>query len=212
MADTWQYNPLSVSAFALGQGPFRVRGLAYTTTLAYIEKKLPGGRPAVWAKLAGDPFAPFFEQIFLLGSDYDISPYVRLAEIVSRIEGIPIGRFIEERARWSARATTQRLWRHLLHARAPEPMAERLHLAFNRYFQPCVSKTTLVPPARLEGELSKLPRPMNGLFVRATAGFVSGAMEIVGARSVKVDFDAPRPDGQLSGIPLERVRFVATWK
>ncbi len=209
MVEVWRYEPLSLSQFPLGQGPFHVRGLAYTTSLAYADKKLGRGR-AIEA-LGADPYAPFFAQIFVLGSTYDISPLLRLYQVLARLEKISIGRFVEERARWSAGALTQQLWRHLFRAGSPEGMAEKLHLAFNRYFHPCSAKTT-VARGRVDGELTKIPGPMAGLYVSSTVGFIGGALEKVGARSVKLEFETPKYEGQLLGITLERLRFNATWR
>ena len=210
---SWRYRPLDVATFPLGTGPFRVRGQAFDTALLYVDRKLVGGRAAFLVALGEeDPFAPYYAQTFVVGADYDLSPLVRLYQVVSGLEGVPVGDFIEARSRWSAGADARGMWKRTLATSSPEALAERLHIGFNRYFfEPSRARTLGVSPGRFECELSKLPAPMDGLHVRSTMGWVTAALEGGGAEGVGILFDRPAPDGELSGVPLERVRFVATW-
>jgi hypothetical protein len=213
MGPFFRYEPLGPHRFPVGQGPFRARGLAYVVALKYVDGRLPGGRQAFVDALGpDDPFAPFYQQIFLVSGDYDVSPLVRLYEVCARIERAPLGRFIEERARWSAESDTKGLWKPMLKADSPEGAAERTRLAFMRYFPPCQAVVLSLEPGRFEGELSQLPSPMSGVYTSATAGFVAAALTLAGASSPRVEWDRQAPDGALQGIPLEKARFVATWR
>jgi hypothetical protein len=51
---------------------------------------------------------------------------------------------------------------------------------------------------------------MNGLYVSSTIGFVTSALEQSGTKNVRFGWEQPSPDGELGGVPLERVRFVVT--
>lgn len=53
---------------------------------------------------------------------------------------------------------------------------------------------------------------MNGLYVRWAVGFVGAALEIAGARDVRVEWERAAADGEVLGVVTERVRFAATWK
>src|SRR5262249_48282944 len=75
-ADAWRYDPLPVGMFALGESPFRVRGLAYSTLLEYVQRYLPGGMEALVPP--SDPHSPYYRQLFLVAGDYDISPLLNL--------------------------------------------------------------------------------------------------------------------------------------
>jgi hypothetical protein len=207
-----RYEPLDPARFPPGEGPFRAHGLAYTAALTYVDTRLPGGRAGFLAALgAGDAHAPFFDQLFLVSGDYDLSPLVRLYVVSAAIKGVPVGRFIVERARWSAEANTKGIWRPLLKGSSPEGVADRLRHAFNRYFPPCHAATISVEPGRFEGELFKLPAPMSGVHQSATTGFFEGAMALSGATDVCVTWGTASPDGELAGVPIERVRFVVSW-
>ena len=208
----WRYEPLDPRRFPVGDGPFRVRGVAFVTALGYIDRRLPGGRPAFLHGLGpSDPFARYYEQPFDPTRDYDASPLVRLLVVAARLAHAPIGRFIEARSRWSAAGEARGPLKPAV-TQSPEKMAERLHLDFNRYFQPTRARTVGIAEGRFEGELACVPRSMNGLYVGATVGFVGGALRLAGARDPSFEWQPPESDGSLAGVTTERVRFVATWR
>jgi hypothetical protein len=212
MGPSFRFEPLRPTAFPLGDGPFRARGLAYVAALRYVDKRLTGGRAAFIAALGpGDPYAPFYDQIFLVSGDYDASPLLRLFEVCAQIEGVFVGRLIEQGSRWSAQADSRGMWRPMLKGASLEETAERTRLAFNRYFSPCQAQMTALRPGRFEGELSKVPVPMAGLYTSSTNGFMAGALGLAGATDVRVEWAWPTPEGSIAGVPTERVRFVTTW-
>jgi hypothetical protein len=207
-----RYEPLGVDQFPLGEGPFRARGLAFVSALKYVDTRLRGGRAAFLEALGpGDPFAPYYDQIFLVTGDYDVSPLVRLYTVVAAVEHTPVGRFIEARSRWSAESTTKGLWRPILKVSSPEAMAESTNQAFNRFFQPCHAEKVASHKGHFEGELHKLPACMSGLYTSSTVGFFGEAIEIAGGKGCKVEMARPEADGALAGVSLLRVRFTATW-
>jgi hypothetical protein len=212
-AALWRYEPLGVGQFPLGEGPFRARGLAYVSALKFADTRLRGGRAAFLEALGpGDPFASYYDQIFLVTGDYDVSPLMRLYNVAAAMQGVPVGRFIEERSRWSAESTSKGLWRPILKASSPEAMSESTAQAFNRFFQPCKAEKVSARPGHFEGELSKLPACMSGLYTSATIGFFAEAVEIAGGRGCQVEMGKPVSDGELAGVSLQRVRFVASWR
>ena len=212
-AHPWRYEPVAFTQCPLGEGPFRARGLAYTTALRFVDTRLRGGRASFLEALGPeDPCGAFYDQLFLVMGEYDVSPLVHLYVTAARIERSPVGRFIEERARRSADTDSSGMWKPMLRAANAQEMAGRLHLAFNRYFSPCHAEPIRETPGRFEGELSKLPTCMSGLYVSSTAGFFAGALALKGARDVKTEFDRPLLDGVVGGVPTEKTRFSVTWR
>jgi hypothetical protein len=213
LAHPWRYEPLDLAQFALGDGPFRARGLAYTTALKYVDTRLRGGRAAFLEALGPDDrCASYYDQIFLVTGEYDVSPLVHLFVNAARMERVPVGRFIEDRARRSADADASGMWKPMLRAANADEMARRLHLAFNRYFSPCHAEPVAEASGRFEGELSKVPTCMSGLYVSSTIGFFAGALALKGAREIKTEFEKPLLDGAVSGVPTEKARFCVTWR
>lgn len=208
----WRFEPLSTSLFPLGEGPFRARGLAYATALDYVDKRLKGGRAALLAELGpNDPWAPYLDQLFVAGANYDASPLVRLFVGAARLKGWSTSEFIAVRAHSSAKSAVHGIWKPLLKTSSPEAMAERLPLAFNRYFHPSQARTVTVANGRFDADLVKLPEPMAGMHVASTQGFVTAALSFAGARGVVFHVDGSTPDGRVGGVPLVRTRFSAIW-
>lgn len=210
--EAWRVDPLPPALFKVGDGPFRVRGLAYLNALDYADKRLPGGRAALAAALGkDDPWAPYLDQIFIVSADYDISPLARLFLVSAKLEGQPPMSFIQRRSEASARMDVHGMWRPLFKTSSPEAMAERLHMAFNRYFQPCEAKNLSVEPGRFDAELVRVPQPLAGIYVSSTRGFVHAALELARGRDVEVTFEPAVADGKLEGVPLVRARFAVRW-
>jgi len=207
----WRFEPFSPNAFPVGESPFRVRGLAYVSVLEYLDKKTPHGLPQFESMLEGDPFLPYYRQIFVPFGDYDATPLLRLFLTASAYEGVSVARFIEDRARGSARSDAQGMWKPLLSAKSLQQLVERLPVAFNRYFEPCHARTLEVRTHGFLGELSGIPSNMNGLYVCSTRGFVSACLENAGANSVTFSWEPPVLERESGVAPLESIRFSAQW-
>jgi hypothetical protein len=209
---SWRYETLDSTRFPVGAGPFRARGLAYVNALRYVDERTPGKRRAFLDALGkGDPFASFYDQIFLVTGDYDVSPLLRLFAVAASLEGASIAQFIQQRARWSGGSDTKGVWKPALRGATTGEVASRLHFAFERYFPPCGAEVRSARHDRFEGELRRVPACMNGLYTQSTVGFYMGALEGAGARDVRVHFERPASDGSHAGVPLERIELVVQW-
>ncbi|MCA9599243.1 MAG: hypothetical protein KC776_38310 [Myxococcales bacterium] len=207
----WRFEPLGSELFPVGESPFRARGLSYTNALDYVQRKTPGGRAACFARLGNGPFRSYFDQLFLAAGDYDAAPLLALFVVAADLEHVPVGRFIEARSRASARIDAETTSRHMLRTASPELMAARLPVAFNRYFEPCQASVSRIGPSGFDGELSNIPVAMSGLYVHSTNGFVSRALELAGAKGVRLEWQQPESDGDSWDVRVERVRFRASW-
>jgi hypothetical protein len=211
-AARWRYEPLGVDRFPVGQGPFRARGLAYVGALKYVDTRLRGGRDAFLARLGlAHPFASFYEQIFLVTADYDVSPLVQLYLVIAALEGNSVDSVVKRGSRWSGEHDPKSVWRPSLRGATPSDVAARLNFAFDRYFPPSSAEALSSQPEAFEGELRRLPACMAGLYVSGTAGFYEGALGWLGAANVRTQFARPAPDGLLAGVAMERVRFSVRW-
>ena len=108
-------SPLGPEVFEPGEGPFRVRGLAYVGAMRYVDRHLPGGRSALSVVLG--PYRAYTEQIFIAVGDYDVSPLVAVYLGAAELEGISAAEFIRARARGAAESDTTGVWRQLLRAK-----------------------------------------------------------------------------------------------
>ncbi len=209
----WRYDPLDLARFPVGEGPFRARGLAFVNALKYVELKYPGGLAAFRAALGpNDPYAAYYDQIFVVAGDYDVSPLLHLFAALARMESVPVSQFIVDRARWSGGSDSKGVWKPALRGNSVADVAGKLHFAFERYFPPSRAEPRATSANRFEGELSNVPTNMDGLYAQSTIGFYEGALEGAGAKKIRVQFERPVPDGQHLGTPVERIRFAVTWE
>lgn len=209
---SWRFEPFALAQFPVGQSPFRVRGLAYVSVLDYLKKSTPGGLQQFESMLEGDAFVPYYQQLFVPLGDYDAVPLLRLFVTAAAFEGISVAKFIEERARGSARMDSEGIWKPLLSAKSVGQMVERLPIAFNRYYEPCRARTLELDDKGFVGEISDVPASMNGLYVYSTQGFVSTCLERAGASDVVLDWRRPIKSGSIEGVDLERLTFSAAWR
>ncbi len=207
--ESFRFEPIGVDRFPLGEGPFRVRGMAYVALLAYVEKRLPGGKQALNELFPDDPVRAYFDQLFVPPGSYDVSPLLRLHLAAAKFERKPVGRFIQERARASAEHDARGLWKPLFGRGSLAAISQRLPLAYNRYFDPSLARVIAADDTHFEGELSRVPECMSGLYARSTEGFVSAVLKMAGARDVQFDWGSPQRDVLTSGIVTCRIRFDA---
>jgi len=207
----FRFEPLAPKQFPVGESPFRVRGLAYVSVLDYLRKNTPAGLSQFESMLEGDPFLPYYRQLFVPLGDYDAVPLVRLFLTAAAFEGVAPARFVEDRARGSARADSEGIWKPLLSAKTLKQMVERMPIAFNRYYEPCRARVLEASDDSFVGELEGIPSPIDGLYVFSTQGFVGECLQRAGAGSVRFDWREPTRRGQLSGVQLENLRFEARW-
>jgi hypothetical protein len=205
----WRFEP--ATSHAPGTEPFRARGLAYVSALKYVDKRLPGGR-AAFVETLEPAHARFYDQLFVVVGDYDISPLLRLFKVIAELERSPIDTVIEDRARWSGVSDSQGIWKPALSGATATDVARRLHFAFNRYFPPCDARPIDVHSDRFSGELLTIPAAMNGLYAASTAGFYRGALAGVGAVDVNVRWSPPQPAGRHAGVLIETLRFEVSWR
>jgi hypothetical protein len=207
----WRYDGQKRTAYTAGKEPFRARGLAYASAMKYVDSKLSGGRRAFADALGANDDPAFYEQIFVVAGDYDITPLVRLFAVVAALERTPIADFIEAAARWSGSSDSKGIWKPSLHGETPQRVAAKLHFAFNRYFPPCSAQPVQSEERSFIGDLSMIPVCMDGLYAASTLGFYRGALDAVGAKDVRIDWAKPASMGTHEGVPIERLRFTASW-
>jgi hypothetical protein len=212
-AQSFRFEPLDAAAYPPGTGPFRARGFAYNAALEYVDKRFPGGRPALRAAFgAGDPYVSYLDQLFLASGDYDVSPLVRLYVVLAAQVKTSPATFVEVGSRRSAVQQTQGMWKPMLKTSSPEAMAERVHYAFNRYFEPTQARNVSVSAQGFEVEFTKVPIQMRGIYLSSTNGFVTAALELAGATTPELVWQPPVADGELKGVRIEKVRFLASFR
>lgn len=196
----------------LGESPFRIRGSVYAGYVEAITKNVPGGMPTICAQIGHKASGDFLrDTIFLATSTYDIEPLMYLIPIIAGFNRTPIDKFIRDRSRAAADRDIVSTYRAQLRSASPEEMATRLPRIFTRYFEPCRADSMSVDAISSEMRFSGLPAFALNFYIWPNEGFVTGALESVGAKDVRFAWSTPLPDGELEGAALQSISCRLTW-
>jgi hypothetical protein len=178
--------------------------MIYLAILKYVQTKTPGGELALRRELG--KHAAGLDGIFLAASSYDIAPLVRMTIAGAALEKVPVDAFVRQRAYEIADADLRGIFRLLLKLASPEGTAERLWKAFNGYFEPCRAALDSVGRGRFAARMIGIPSCIEGFYVYAVEGFVTRALELAGAKGIKIAWNSPVDDpdgGATTGIAME---------
>ena len=89
LADDWP--------FKVGEAPFRVKGIAYTFHMEYVETEIRDGVRAQAKHLATPALRKFFEQPFFATSWYDVYPLVQAGHACGKAIGVGFEEFVRLR-------------------------------------------------------------------------------------------------------------------
>lgn len=209
--DAWPFVPPSHRR-KLGDGPFRVRGTVYSGNVEFAQKRIPGGWPAVCADIGNPLVEAFFrDTIFLAASLYDIEPLMHLLRAITRIERIPLDKYIRDGSRAAGEDDVTGKYRAQLRSTTAEEMSTRLPRIFGRYFDPCRAEPINIGKSSTEMRFTGLPASAIGLYVWANEGFVTAALEAAGAHDVRFAWSAPIAEGDLEGVPVQTLNCRIAW-
>jgi hypothetical protein len=210
-SDAWPFAPPEHRK-KLGEGPFRVRGSVYTRYLERIQKLVPGGLPTICAEIGNKDVGVFLrDTIFLATSTYDIEPLMHIMRTLARLTQTPVDKFVREGSRNAAERDIVGTYRAQLRSASTEEMITRLPRIFGRYFDAVRADSLDIHGDGTEMRFSGLPASALGLYVWTNEGFVSGALEAVGARDVRFAWTSPAPDGEIEGVTLQSLMCRITW-
>lgn len=211
-SDAWPFVP-PTHRKKLGESPFRIRGSAYAGYVHRVQREVPGGLSTVLAKLDNNDVAAFIrDTIFLAASTYDIEPLMHVERVLAQITGIPLDKLVREGSRRAAEADIVGTYKAQMRSASTEEMATRLPRIFERYFDPCRAENLHIQPTSVDMRFSGLPASALGFYIWPNEGFITGALEAVGARDVRFNWATPAADSELDGVPTQSITCRATWK
>ena len=153
----------------------------------------------------------YVKQPFLAASRYDILPYLHTVAAAASVLGVPTARFAAEHCAWQAERDVRGVYRLLLNLTSPETVAQRLGLAWKRYFDFARVDVLSVTPGCAVLSVREMPAilvPWYRVAVRAAGDAI---IRLAGAKDIKVEFGYPEPDGEKAGFPLRRFELRRTW-
>lgn len=190
-----------------GEGPFRVKGLAYRGHLAYVDKFVPGGNAAILAALPEHPaLVPFFAQPFLAASRYDVVPLAMAGLGASRVTGLSFHQFVRTRSEWQARDDVSGVYRTMLNLASAEQVALRLPKLMAQYFDFGPVETERMDRGHVRATLRRVPLPLHAWLAAVVEGYLFEVFRVMGTRELRI---ARSPAvGHMLDAGIERVDLV----
>ena len=197
--------------FPCGESPFRMKGLVYGAAKECYDETIRGGVDAVLALIDSAPLRVFFSQTFLPGAWYDALPIVRISAVAARAAGKTHAALVRGNAAWVAARDVRGVYKFLLQLASAEMVAQRLARVSMQYFDFGGADGKMIRDKVLESHRFGIPAPMAQWFIHAAEGFTPVALELTGARDVRVRSSTPKPEGEVSGMTTMRIRFEVSW-
>jgi hypothetical protein len=211
MTDTRFLQPEKLP-MAPGTSPFRMKGHVYRGVLEHLDTVVPGGTYAVRTELRDSNVRAFFEQSFLPSGWYDILPSLPLVVTSARLAAIPFLQLARQVARAQAARDIHGIYRFVLKLSSPDMVISRMSRATAQYFDFGSTELKTLSQGHAILERTGVPAPLVGFYCGLTEGFVMVALEMTGAKDVKVRPSRPVRDGERSGVETMTIPFDVRWQ
>jgi hypothetical protein len=190
---------------------FRAKGLVFLGAREFYAEHVPGGCDAVRAQL--DPgLVAFFDQRFLSGGWYDVMPILPISVAAARAAAKAQPKIVRENAEWMAKRDLRGIYRLILAVASVEMVVEKLPDLSLRYFDFGRADGRMIGEKVFESTRFGIPAPLADWFAIVTTGFVPVALELAGAKSVRVRGSPHTADGHANGVALMRTKFEISWE
>jgi hypothetical protein len=210
-----QAEPLDESQplpFRPGEGPFRVKGVAYRGHLEYVSKHVPGGVEEMMRGFRDPALAEFFAQKFLPSSFYDIIPLIVAGYVCARQSRKTFSEFIRIRSRYQAERDVGGIYRLLIKLISPMHVIERLSALQAQYLDFALGSVELVGERHILLQRPQLPAMLAGWTATVIETYVDVLLTRSGAKDVLARPRPLVPDGQVHGVAAVKWQCDIHWQ
>lgn len=194
-------------AFAPGESPFKIKGVAYRGHMEYVEKHVPGGNAAVIQQLGADRFDAFFNQPFLAASLYDVFPLAQAGVACGQLCGTSFLGFVAQRTRAQVEIDIRGVYRWLAKLANSQSLAARIPKVIGQYTTFARGESVVEDDGRVTTTTTGLPLPIVPWWNTVHQAYTSAAVELAGkARVVESSIVSVEADGeQVDSVPTMRM-------
>lgn len=210
-----QVEPLDESRplpFRPGDGPFRIKGVAYRGHLEYVAEHVPGGVDEMLRGFRDPALAEFFAQKFLASSFYDIVPLVVAGYVCARQSRRSFSEFVRVRSRFQAERDVGGIYRLLIKLVSPMHVIERLSALQSQYLDFAEGAVEIVDDHHVVLVRPKLPAMLAGWNATVLEAYIDVLLTRAGAKSVLARPRPLEPDGTVHGFAAVRWKCDVTWQ
>ena len=198
--------------FRPGEGPFRIKGVAYRGHLAYVSEHVPGGVEEMLRGFRDPALAAFFEQKFLPSTFYDIVPLVVAGYVCARQSRKTFSDFVRVRSRYQAEQDVGGIYRLLIKLVSPMHVIERLSALQSQYLDFAEGGAELVGERHALLHRPRLPAMLAGWTATVLESYVDVLLTRAGAKSVLARSRPLVPDGHVKGVAAVKWECDITWQ
>src|SRR5581483_330625 len=180
-------------------------------TQKYFASQAPGGLESLWAQISDPALLAFIQQKFLPSSWYDVLPVYELIRAESRVFGLTVARYLQQRARFQIAQDVGGVYRVLLKLTSSESVALKLPRILTQVLDFGTHDAKQVEPGRVEAVLAGYPAMLWEWYENAFQVYAQRALELAGARGASAAVRDPEPDGERNGVELIRFRIECRW-
>jgi hypothetical protein len=210
-----QAEPLDESKplpFRPGEGPFRIKGVAYRGHLEYVAEHVPGGVEGMLRGFRDPALADFFGQKFLASSLYDIIPLVVAGYVCARQSRRTFFDFVRVRSRYQAQKDIRGVYRVLIKLVSPMHVVERLVALQAQYLDFAAGEVHVIDKQHVEVARPKLPAMLSAWMAVVLETYLEVLLGAAGARNVRTRPLPVEPDGLVHGVPAVRWSCDVIWE
>jgi len=201
---------LDATDFAPGEGPFRIKGSAYTLHHRWVAEFLEGGLEAQQRRLGAWGDHPFFDEIYLASGMYDVLPLVALGYVCAELRQESLAAFVEMRARYQAEKDLQLFRKMMVKLASPTSVAKRFPSVLASFFD-FGEATSEVREKGVSGRVSGVPQILATWMIATCRGFTTHALKVNGAKGVSIDAEVESSGLRQHGLPLCDLEFEFAW-
>jgi hypothetical protein len=209
-----QAEPLDESRplpFRPGDGPFRVKGVAYRGHLEYVSEHVPGGVEEMMRGFRDPALKEFFAQKFLPSTFYDVIPLVVAGYVCARQSRRSFSEFVRIRSRYQAEHDVGGIYRLLIKLISPMHVIERLAALQAQYFDFAAGGVELIGERHALLQRPQLPAMLAGWTATVLESYIDVLLTRAGAKSVLTRPRPILPDGEIRGVPAVTWQCDITW-
>lgn len=205
MVDNWP--------FPFGNGPFRIKGVAYVGQRKGLDKSWRGGFDGFMTVLESESpeLARFLQQPFLASSFYDVFGLAAISHYVSRMSSRPFADMVRRGAGVQMRRDLEGVYSFILNADSPKAALTRVVTVTNQYFD----FSPIVVPELEEGSaiLSRreFPLLLAAWYGPVAEGYFAASLESAGARGIQAEASIVATGTGPAGLEMGDFQLRATW-
>jgi hypothetical protein len=194
-----------------GEGPFHVKGIYYTRTVAHASQQVKGGLPALLDAIDDPKVRAFLQQKFSWNNWYDVFPIMPVSIALAKVRGQDYMELFHERGRLAAKEEIPRVFRMLLSFASIRMQLQQLPLFASSMYDFGAVEDLRGTETTTTGRHRGIPAYVAPYVAATISGFLRGTLELRTKRPASVRIATVTRDADQKGFPTVSVRYEGSY-